>query len=147
MKFLIMILSILSFASCSKDKDDFEAQAPTQLSESILIFVDSTVFTASVYDNATAMAFKELLPLTLDMQEMNTNEKYASLPNALPSGASKFDVIESGDLMLYGSNTLVLFYKTFSSGYNYTKIASVDNPSGLQTALGKGNIMVKFQLN
>jgi hypothetical protein len=80
------------------------------------------------------------------MSELNGNEKYFDLPNSLPANASNPGTIQSGDLMLYGSNTLVLFYKTFSTTYNYTRLARIDNPSGLATALGSENIMVKFEL-
>jgi hypothetical protein len=80
------------------------------------------------------------------MRELNGNEKYFDLPNNLPTNASNPGTIQTGDLMLYGSNTLVLFYKTFSTSYNYTRLARIDNPSGLATALGSGNITVKFEL-
>jgi len=52
-----------------------------------------------------------------------------------------------GDLMLYGNNTLVLFYESFNSSYSYTKLGYVDNPTGLAAALGNGNVVVKFENN
>jgi len=78
------------------------------------------------------------------MRELNGNEKYFDLPNNLPTNASNPGTIQTGDLMLYGSNTLVLFYKTFSTSYNYTRLARIDSP-GLAAALGSGNATVKFE--
>jgi hypothetical protein len=68
------------------------------------------------------------------------------LPNNLPGNASNPGTIQAGDLMLYGSNTLVLFYKSFSTAYSYTRLARIDNPSGLVAALGSGNVTVRFEL-
>ena len=80
------------------------------------------------------------------MTGLNGNEKYFDLPNSLPANASNPGTIQAGDLMLYGANTLVLFYKSFSTSYNYTRLARIDNPSRLAAALGSEYIMVKFEL-
>jgi hypothetical protein len=95
-------------------------------------------------DNAAARAFAAQLPLTLDMQELNGNEKYAELPDELPVNASRPGTIRNGDLMLYGSNTLVLFYETFNSSYSYTRLGHVNDPEGLPDALGRRSVRVVF---
>lgn len=59
-----------------------------------------------------ARAFAAQLPLTLDMADLNGNEKHVELPKALPVSASRPGAIRQGDLMLYGSTTLVVFYLT-----------------------------------
>lgn len=110
------------------------------------ITVDTKNFTATLYNNATVTAFKTRLPMTLNMTELNGNEKYFDLPNGLASNASNPGIINAGDLMLYGSNTLVLFYKSFSTSYSYTRLARIESPSGLAAALGSGNPTVKFEL-
>ncbi len=93
-------------------------------------------FAITLADNPAARAFAALLPLTLDMAELNNNEKYADLPQALPTNASRPGTIRNGDLMLYSSNTLVIFYLTFDSSYSYTRLGRVDDPAGLAQALG-----------
>ncbi len=112
----------------------------------IKITVGSNTFNATLYNNATATAFKAKLPLTINMKELNGNEKYFDLPDNLPANASNPGTIQTGDLMLYGSNTLVLFYKSFSTSYNYTRLARIDNPLGLAAAMGSGNVRVTFEL-
>ncbi|MCW3109157.1 MAG: hypothetical protein JWQ09_3663 [Segetibacter sp.] len=110
------------------------------------ITIGSNTFNGTLYNNATTTAFKVKLPITIDMTELNGNEKFFDLSDNFPTNASNPGTIQTGGLMLYGSNTLVLFYKTFSTSYNYTRLARIDNPSGLATALGSGNITVKFEL-
>jgi hypothetical protein len=49
-----------------------------------------------------------------------------------------------GDLMLYGSNTVVVFYETFRSFYSYTRLGRVDDPAGLAQVLGRRGVRVVF---
>jgi hypothetical protein len=95
-------------------------------------------------DNAAACAFAALLPLTLDMLEHNGNEKYAVLPQSLPANASRPGTIRMGDLMLYGSDTAVVFYSTFNSAYSDTSLGRVNDPAGLVRALGRSGVRVVF---
>src|SRR5688572_31711263 len=101
-------------------------------------------FAITLADNAAARAFAAQLPLTLDMGELNGNEKHAGLPEALPADASRPGTIRNGDLMLYGTDTLVLFYSTFQSAYSYTRLGHVDDPSELPRALGPRGVRVVF---
>jgi len=82
------------------------------------------------------LAFKKNLPLEIKMIELNDNEKYGELKNRLPTNPSKPRKIEIGDLMLYGDQTLVLFYKSFNTSYSYSSIGKIDNVEGLEDALG-----------
>lgn len=101
-------------------------------------------FAITLTDNPAARAFAAQLPLTLDMAELNGNEKHADLPIALPVNASRPGTIRKGDLMLYGSNTLVVFYLTFDSSYSYTRLGRLDDPAGLAQALGRQGVRVVF---
>lgn len=118
----------------------------TPMNNQLTITVGTASFTATLADNATAAAFKSRLPLTLNMSELNGNEKYYNLPESLPAAASNPGTIQAGDLMLYGSDCLVLFYETFRTSYSYTRIGRIDNPSGLAAALGRGSVSVAFSL-
>jgi hypothetical protein len=101
-------------------------------------------FAITLTDNAAARALAAQLPLTLDMSDLNGNEKHAELPRALPAKASRPGTIRSGDVMLYGTDTLVVFYSTFDSSYSYTRIGRVDDPAGLAAALGRRSVRVVF---
>ena len=117
-----------------------------KMSNKLKLTVGAKTFTATLLGNATATALKDMLPMKMEMIELNRNEKYVGLPKSLPAKASNPGTIQAGDLMLYGSNTLVLFYATFSTSYTYTKIGRIDDVSGLATALGTGNATVTFEL-
>ncbi|WP_321836258.1 cyclophilin-like fold protein [Pseudomonas kulmbachensis] len=104
-------------------------------------------FAITLADNAAARTFVTLLPLTLEMSDLNSNEKYASLPGALPANASKPGTIHAGDLMLYGTDTLVVFYSTFESTYAYTRLGRVDDNASLAQVLGRHAVNVMFSQN
>ena len=109
--------------------------------------VNGQTFSATLWDSETSRQFAEQLPLTLNMSELNGNEKYFYMEKELPTGAYQPGQISAGDLMLYGNNCLVLFYESFSSGYSYTRLGSVDNPGQLAAALGRGSVNVTFQVS
>jgi hypothetical protein len=106
--------------------------------------VGETRFAITLADNAAGRGFAALLPLTSDMSDLNGNEKHASLPKALPANPSRPGTIRNGDLMLYGADTLVVFYSTFDSPYSYTRLGRVNDPAGLARALGRGDVRVVF---
>lgn len=143
---MMLLVSILCRGATSCDKNDdnnIEKNIP-MANGKIKITVGSKTFTATLLDNNSAKAFKEMLPLTIKMNELNGDEKYYDLPNSLPTNSSNPRTTKTGDLMLFGSRTLVLFYKTRSTSYSYTKLGSIDDVTGLTTALGSGNVTVSF---
>mgnify|MGYP003575366389 CR=1 FL=1 len=142
-------VSLISCASCSKNASPANNNSNNNTNPTgskMRLKIGNTTFNATLYDNATATAFKSMLPLTVNMVELNGNEKYVDLPRSLPTSAANSGTIQNGDLMLYGSSTLVLFYKTFSTSYSYTKMGRIDDVKGLVAALGTGNISVTFEL-
>jgi hypothetical protein len=103
------------------------------------------IFNANLNSNSSAIKFKALLPLNLNLIELNGNEKYASLPISLPVNHEKVNKIKAGDIMLYGDDTLVIFYKDFSTPYSYTRLGHITDTTALVKALGSGNITVNFR--
>ncbi len=120
------------------DQEDIENM------KNITVTVGDESFSALLYDTESAAEFYDMLPLTLEMNELNGNEKYSYLDEDLPVDAYNPKIINSGDIMLFGKNCLVLFYDTFQSGYSYTNIGKLENAEGLYKAVGKGNITVTF---
>ena len=152
MKLIISLLACFTWiqliAGCSKNKEMRSGPNNASITDSmkLKISIGTNTFTATLHNNATVIAFKKRLPMTIDMRDLNANEKYFDLPDTLPANGSNPGTIQAGDLMLYGSNTLVLFYKTFSTSYNYTPLARIEDPTGLAAALGSGHVTVTFAL-
>lgn len=111
----------------------------------IKITIDSHVFTASLDNNDAAKAFRALLPLKVVMTDLNRNEKYCRLDKKLPASAVCPHKINNGDMMLFGSDTLVVFYESFSTSYSYTKLGSIDEPGKLKQAMGSRDITLLFE--
>ena len=78
------------------------------------------------------------------MSELNGNEKYKYLSYELPTNKKKVKRIKAGDIMLYGSDCLVVFYKSHKTSYKYTKVGHINNTRGLKKAVGKGKVKMKF---
>lgn len=117
----------------------------TQKAGSMKLIIGDKTFPVKLENNETAQALKAQLPLSLTMTELNGNEKYYYY-STLPTTSTRPGTIHAGDIMLYGSNTLVIFYKTFESEYSYTRIGSVANPDGLAEALGSGDVQVEWSV-
>ena len=108
----------------------------------INITVGGKVFKADIEASETGEAFVAKLPLTLDMSELNGNEKYC-YGVSLPRADKYFGTIDAGDLMLYSGNCIVLFYG-LAGGYSYTRIGKLQSVDGLSASLGRGSATVTF---
>ena len=107
----------------------------------IKVTINDKTYTLKLESNNTVEEFINLLPQEFNMNELNGNEKYVYLDDTLPTNSYSPKHIEAGDIMLYGNNCLVVFYKSFDTSYSYTKIGHIENLS----ELGNGNINIKFK--
>lgn len=140
---LMLIGVVLGGAlSTAKAKDENKVTTENQMK----ITIGQKTFTATLENNTTVTAFKAMLPLTLNMSDLNDNEKVIRLSDRLPTTDSNPRRIHTGDLMIWSSRHLVLFYKSFPTSYSYTRLGRIDDPSGLGDAVGSGNVTVKFEL-
>jgi len=143
-KLTFIIACMMSFAnvSCAHANEPDNTGGTT----AIVLIIGDKSFDAIVDNTPTGSAFLALLPVTLSMTELNGNEKYCYLSSNLPTNSFSPGTIHAGDILLYGNNCVVLFYETFSSGYSYSRIGRVSDPTGLAEAVGTGNVSVSFAL-
>lgn len=140
--FFIFILFVNSFTICeaedaekNKIRDNF----------TLTIEIGEKNYTAMLYDNLTTREFIKRLPITMQMNDLYANEKYYNLASTLPVNPEQINQIQEGELMLFGENCVVLFYKSTSSTYKYTKLGKIKQTNDLSRVLGKGNIRVIFK--
>lgn len=152
---LVAISLIFSVAACTPICPDTEEQQKQEIEDpevedenkqiSMKMIVGEYTFDVEYAESSTAEAFKKILPVTLKMEELNGNEKYCYIDSSLPMSSSNPGTINAGDIMLFGSNCVVVFYETFKTSYSYTRIGKVKDASHLKKALGSGNVEVRFE--
>ena len=125
----------------SKKETKEKESNSNEVINSVKVTINGKQYTIQLEDNETAESFVNLLPQEFNMSELNGNEKYIYLDTTLPTNSSNPKHINSGDVMLYGNNCLVIFYKSFDTSYSYTIIGHIDNLDNL----GNGSITAKFE--
>lgn len=148
------ILSVFLFAACSSADaaknavaadDGTAVENRTENNMEIEISVGAQKFSATLTDNETAKSFAKKLPLTVSMSELHDNEYYVYLGEPLTKTSYTPKRINLGNLMLYGNDCVVIFYKSFDNpGYSYSDIGKIENPDGLAAALKSGAKSVTF---
>ena len=123
---LIMITGCNKKESISSNKI-VEDKNSNKVINSVKAIIEKKEYTINLENNSTAKSFANMLPQELTMSELNGNEKYVYLDNTLPENSSSIKKVIAGDVMLYGNNCLVIFYKSFNTLYSYTKIGHIDN--------------------
>ncbi|MBR3163952.1 hypothetical protein IKF15_01450 [Candidatus Saccharibacteria bacterium] len=89
--------------------------------------IDNKKLEVDLENNPTVSALANMLPLTLSMSDLNGNEKFAYLNESLPTNPYTPKHIETGDVMLFNDNCLVIFYKSFDTNYSYSKIGHIND--------------------
>lgn len=111
--------------------------------------VEGVTFPATFADNQGAEALADLLtdgPLTLSLEDYGGFEKVGSLGQSLPTSTSNTHITtQSGDIVLYQGNQIVLFYG--SNSWSYTRLGQVTDLTGWQEALGHGDVTVTLSLS
>lgn len=113
----------------------------------IKLTVNNKTYTATLINNETTNELVKMFPLTINMSDLNSNEKYYYLNTNLTTNSKKQDIINIGDIKLFGNNCLVVFYKSFNTSYSYTNLGRIDNIEDFISELGKDDVIIKFELN
>ena len=148
---IVIIVSVVVTAVIINNKDE-DSNFPLEKNQliddeeiavdKVYIGINNETFEMDLEDNSTVSALVKMLPLNLSMSDLNGNEKYAYFDKPLPTNTYSPKHIEAGDVMLFGDNCLVIFYESFDTSYNYSKIGRINNMS----SLGDGNISISIRV-
>ena len=162
--FLIAVFAVLSIgcgntsaqspAEEEKNEGSAETPVPTQesiskteginMEETLHLFINDREIAVNWEDNESVKALADLVssgPLTVQMSMYGGFEQVGSLGTTLPRNDSRITT-QSGDIMLYSGNQIVIFYG--SNSWAYTRLGKVadQSPAEMKTLLGSGDVTV-----
>ena len=135
MRFILTFM--LFFINCNAFGDNMQ---------NIIITIENKKYEAILYDNSTTKELIKKFPITITMSDLNGNEKYYNFSKSFSTSSENVASINKGDIMLFGDNCLVIFYKSFSTRYKYTKLGYIKNTEDLKNSFGKGDISITFKI-
>ena len=116
------------------------------MNKTLTLKIDNTEVDVFWLDNDSVKALKQLAKngLTIDLEMYGNMEQFGSLGSTLPSSDTNLTA-NAGDIMLYQSNKIVLFYG--SNTYSYTKLGHINlSKSELTELLGEENVTITIGL-
>ena len=132
--------------SCEAGQPAQTEAEPNEEESALNITVGDNTLSATFEDNSSAEAFRELLsqnPITIEMEDYGGFEKVGPLGTDLVRNDTQITT-QPGDVILYQGNQITIYYGTNS--WRFTRLARIDDPSGLQEKLGDGTVSVTFSL-
>lgn len=123
-----------------------ETSSEEETDMNINVDVGGESFTATLENNAATAALVDMLEsgsLVIEMSDYAGFEKVGSLGTRLPSSNRQLTT-NSGDIVLYNSSQIVIFYG--SNSWSYTLLGRIDDLTGWAEALGSGDVTVTFSL-
>lgn len=103
-------------------------------------------FTATLEENEAVNELIKMMkegPIVLELDDYSGFEKVGSLGKSL-TRRDKQTTTESGDIVLYSGNNIVIFYG--SNSWSYTRLGKIDDLTHWEKALGKGSVTATFSL-
>jgi hypothetical protein len=133
---LIAVFAVLSIG-CSKTEE-------INMEKTLHLFINDREIAVNWEDNESVKALIDLAssgPLTVQMSMYGGFEQVGSLGTTLPRNDSQ-TTTQSGDIVLYSGNQIVIFYG--SNSWAYTRLGKVadQSPAEMKTLLGSGDVTV-----
>lgn len=134
----------------NQPEEDNDEKGEIMEKNKIKLTVNGKSFTATLEENSSAEALRQLLEkgdLSIRMNDYGDMEKVGSLGTSLPRN-DRQTTTQPGDLILYLGNSFVIYYDTNS--WNFTRLGRLDGVSTRQEVLellgGKGEVTVSLSI-
>lgn len=134
---LYLFITIILLTGCTSKK----IKESDKVNTNVEVVINNKSYKLELENNKTTLELIKLLPLEITMNDLNNNEKYFYLDKNLPTEEENINNINKGDVMLFGNNCLVIFYKSFETSYTYTKIGHISNLEDLSN--GSVKVIIK----
>ena len=133
------------------DGTEHKQNVPSQTPENgsmLNLTINGTILTATLADNSSAQALRELLangPISIDMKDYGNMEKVGPLGTSLPTNNEQINT-QAGDIILYQGNQITIYYDTNS--WSLTRLGRINNITAreLRALLGSGDVSVTLSL-
>ena len=127
---------------------EIERNASMESTNQMILTMNGQELTATLSDNSSAEALKELLadgPLTITMNDYANMEKVGDIGTALPTNDKQITT-EAGDLILYLGRSFVIYYAPNS--WNFTRLGKINDITAqeLKSILGDGDVDITLSL-
>ena len=109
--FAIICAATLIFTGCGENNSatSAEVKEAIPMKNSVTIQINGKNFSATLEDNPTARAFAEMIPLEVDMTELNGNEKYFYLDKNCPARRALKKSRSAGVKILRRKNSPIIY--------------------------------------
>ena len=130
------VLPLLLLASCTPNSNSSSTSAKKE--ENMKLSIDNQELDVAWEDNDSVKALRGISPLTIDMHEYGGFEQVGSIGRQITSDDKNMTTLP-GDIVLYSSNQIVIFYG--SNTWEYTKLGHIDlSDNELNALLNKESV-------
>lgn len=141
-----VFLFLAAFLMMACESEEVNAMTPTDNSTTMTLTVNNHTLKVNLADNAATEALLSRLhdgPITYTANDYGGFEKVGALGFSLPSNDT-YITTEPGDIMLYTSNQLCIFFG--QNSWEYTRIGKIEGMTAEQLKSAFGNEKVSITL-
>ncbi len=129
--------------------EDDPSESGIEQTADLYLQIGGTTLTATLADNSSAAALRELLaegPLTINMSDYGDFEKVGPLGADLPRNDEQITT-SAGDIILYQGDKITIYYA--ANTWDFTRLGKIDGVTaeGLKEILGPGDVSVTLSLD